>query len=1009
MCRGVQQNMMAGLYAVTLTVKHPYAGYAKGTQIRLKCSAKVTRDKVVETIRNFQRYGPWLEQQWHSPENMEKMAQAQSRKGSPLLGLVFSNYGAKYASAAKVTLEETVIPRGCRHTDAKMMFDIIHDNRVKDRNDHALQDVEQTCDAFKAHFDRKANRTECIQHFAFCLSFYTTMRNALLAVGRRTYRDRYEAAEERLSNVLKFLKRMLLGCADQRAALQKAIAECDIEFCQQMLVSQHMRKIVIPLSDLQATNKAAKLSNLPHWDMLFTMILLESTVFLRLQEIQALGPHGQPVELTTETIAQRMTPFRNTNSTEVPADQLGDAVARAASDGCFDVIPFCLETFTYIVVEIYDFPRVVRPGLAGSHNQTMDVAAFFKLATKCSVSTPAMFGAIRQDLLRNSQHHRPGFAVPFLLELDHVLREDTEDFSAVHQEQKCQLFISYFEGFNRQFPHGSFLNDSIYRLYSPLLEHGELRPLMTSLFEVIMRRVQAEPPHIVHLTSALSEQLNSDHPLKRDQLMQHIVLAFLASRPAVGTIPRSAEHRLEQYKRSILKIFELLQHSWTLDFGGKGEMIVNKVASDVAKLGSTHAAYGYGGEGGERLAVICEVIKDPNFRALVHSTTAAQARGQLDGSLDVVVDRLTLQSVFGKTVLTKILGELAPDDECFNLLPVVPTPAYPATYDVWLRICEQIGRNVSNQAPADRIASLRSLSDSGHQQMSTASRSGQVKQLACIIFYSTVLLGPILSAATFSEEDNPVWKNLIRIEHFPLISRAIEIFRQGLSHCEHPLAIQHLTPVMHVEAAVAGLRSAFETKDLSKGELIQLNEILRVDAAAGSVLGEQFQQKQINLVLIDVDNDLTKLRKAKQVVQFLGTLNVERGRDEQDIARVIAESEQCPIGEISSKADVFTKRYETGDDSLSEKLYGLVVHFQNNASVIFNATVETLRKSEGIGPGYPCDLDRAKEFMDQVDQQLRELLERKITVDKLRPILPALQNWYALPCFLAVCMLACMS
>ena len=77
LCRGVQQSMTAGFYAVTLTVRHPYAGYAQGKQIRLKCSAKVTRDKVVETIQNFQRHGPWLEQ---SEESRRKEAHRQARE-----------------------------------------------------------------------------------------------------------------------------------------------------------------------------------------------------------------------------------------------------------------------------------------------------------------------------------------------------------------------------------------------------------------------------------------------------------------------------------------------------------------------------------------------------------------------------------------------------------------------------------------------------------------------------------------------------------------------------------------------------------------------------------------------------------------------------------------------------------------------------------------------------------------------------------------------------------------
>ena len=990
MCRDMEERMTAGYSVVQLTVKHPHAGYQTGKQIRLKCKTEVTRAGVVSTIRNFQFYGPWLEQQWHSQE-ADRMAEAKSDRG--LFG-----WGAKYASAAKEILEKTVIPRGCRHADAVMMTAKIHDNRVKLRNDHALQDVAQTCDAFRAHFDRPENRDECIQRFAFCLFFYTAMREALHSVGRRGNYDKFDAAEERVDNVLKFLKRVLLDSADQRAALRKAVVESEIEFCQQLLLSKHTGKVVLPLSDLQATTKPAKLSGVPQWEMFFTMILLESTVFLRLQEMQAPGQHA---ELSVEQIVQRK-PFRNTTSTEVPACQLGDIVATAAAEGCFDIVPFCKDTFTYIVGSVYSFPRYVRPGVAtAGQAQTMDVAAFFELATKCSMATPEAFDAIRQDLLRYSKS-QADFTLPFLLELNRVLVRGAQGISAEHQRERDQLFVSYFEGFMSQYPRHSFLSDSIYNLYSPLLDSRELGDLMTSLFEAIMRRIQAEPPQLEHITGVLSEQLIPEHPLKSDQLMQHVLLDFFDSRPAAGTVPLSAEYRLAQYKRDLLRAFELLQHNWSLDFCGKGEMIVNKVASDVLTLGATNAAYDYGGEGGERLAVICEVIKDSNFRALVHSATGPQAYGQLDGSLDAVVDGLVLQNGFRKTVLKRLLGDLAPDDECLNWHPVLPAPALPAPYIVWLQICERLGRNVSDQAPVDRLKTLNLLAESGHEQVFVASTSGQTNQLACAMFYNAVLLGPVLIASTFSAHaDRPLWTNLIKGEYFSLVSRAVEIFRQGLNKCDHPLANQHLAPLGHVEAAIAGVRHAFQTKDLSMGVLMQLNEILLADATAGRVLG--IEQSQISIVLVGVADDLARLKEAKQVVQFLGTLNVERGRDEQEIGRVIAESERRATGEITSSAEEATQRYKTGEESLGDKLYGLVAHFQREKSVIFDATVDTLRKSEAICRGDPCSVERAKEFMDQVDKQLFELLAREITVDKLRPILPALQNWYASPRRLSCC------
>jgi hypothetical protein len=246
-----------------------------------------------------------------------------------------------------------------------------------------------------------------------------------------------------------------------------------------------------------------------------------------------------------------------------------------------------------------------------------------------------------------------------------------------------------------------------------------------------------------------------------------------------------------------------------------------------------------------------------------------------------------------------------------------------------------------------------------------------------------------------------LWTNLIKGEYFSLVSRAVEIFRQGLNKCDHPLANQHLAPLGHVEAAIAGVRHAFQTKDLSMGVLMQLNEILLADATAGRVLG--IEQSQISIVLVGVADDLARLKEAKQVVQFLGTLNVERGRDEQEFGRLIAESERRPTGEITSSAEEATQRYKTGEESLGDKLYGLVAHFQREKSVIFDATVDTLRKSEAICRGDPCSVERAKEFMDQVDKQLFELLAREITVDKLRPILPALQNWYASPRRLSFC------
>eukprot|EP01043_Picozoa_sp_COSAG02_P017652 COSAG02_NODE_804_length_16991_cov_2.687840_2_plen_1089_part_00 len=994
MYRDLLQGMDGSDYLVQLTVNQPHAGYKAGKTIQLKCQYHHTHTNVVVTIQNFQRYGPWLEQQLLSPGNTKK-------KG--WLDRIFDR--EEYQSTAKVTLEETVIPHGCRHADATMVIATIRDNRVKARYDHALQDVEQTCEALKKYFDRTENRDECIRQFAFCLFFYAAMREALQAIDQRGRRDKFEAAQEKLDDVLKFLKRVLLESTDSRAALRKALAECDIEYCQQMLLTKHMGKVVLPLSDLQVTSKPARLSRANDWEMFFTMLLLESTVLLRLQALQAPGPHGQLAGLAVEDIARRVKPFRNTVSTQVSADQLGDLVATAAAEGCFDIVRFCPETFAYIALKIYSFPTVVRP--ADGHAQTMDVAEFFELATKCNMATPEVLDAIRPELVRNSKG-RAEVALPFLLEFNRVLRRGVHDMSPELQRETDQLFVSYFEGF---MPRHDFLSDSIYNLYSPLLESGQVGDLMASLFEAIMQRVHAEPPQLVHITDVLSKQIVPDHPLKHDHLIQHLLLEFFASRP--GPVRRSAEYRLAQYQRDILKVLALLQHNWSLDFSGQGEMIVSKVASDVLQLRSTNAAYDYGGEGGERLAVICEVIKDPNFGTLVHSVAVPQAHGQVDGSLDAVIDRLEIRSVFTGPVLKKLLGNAAPADECVKWDQAVPSPALPTTYVVWQQICERLGRNVSAQPAVDRLKLLGSLATSGQEQIFYASTSGHPNLLACTMFYSTVLLSPILSAATFLQTDVPRWMNLIKGDYFPLISRAIEIFRQGMNKCEHPLAKQYLAPVADVEEAIGdgeyGMRNAFEKQDLSTGELQRLNEILQVDTiggATGRVVG--IEQREIIQVLHRVDADLKRLQQAKQVVQFLGTLNVERGRDEQDLARLIAESERRPIGDITLFARDFDEKYKTGVESLGDKLYGLVAHFQREKSVIFDATVDTLRKSEAIGIG-SCDVERAKEFMESVDKQLFDVLARTVTVDKLRPILPALQNWYALPPRLSYTRLLCMS
>ena len=263
-----------------LTVKNAHGPYKQGKVIHLRCTS-AGRDDVVKTIQNFQRYSAWLDEQWHSPQNMAKIAQAESTGGTSWFT------AAKYESVAKVTLEKTVIPRGCKYEDATKVYAAIHDNKDKGKTDCALQDVEQTCAAFRDHFDRKANRAECIQRFAFCLYFYTAMRETLQAIDGRLHRQLEVAAQERVEDVLKSLKRILLESADQRKALQAAIMECDLEYCSQMLVSplqNARREVLLPLSNLQASNKAVKLSVDKDWEMFFTMILLESAVFVRLQE-----------------------------------------------------------------------------------------------------------------------------------------------------------------------------------------------------------------------------------------------------------------------------------------------------------------------------------------------------------------------------------------------------------------------------------------------------------------------------------------------------------------------------------------------------------------------------------------------------------------------------------------------------------------------------------------------------------------------------------------------------
>jgi hypothetical protein len=978
---------------VVLTVKQPHSGYSKGETIRLKCKYEHTHTKAVDCILNFQQYGPWLEQQWHSPGNMEKIARGKSKAGTPILGLLFPAFEKKYESTAKVMLEETVIPRGCRHADATMVVAIIHDNQAKVRNDLALQDVAQTCEAFKAHFDRRANRDECIQQFAFCLFFYTEMRKALQAISQRAHLDKFEAAQQRLEDVLKFLKRVLLESTGQRAALRKALAECDIEFCQKMLLNKHTGKIVLPLSDLQATGKPARLSRANEWEMFFTMLLLEGTVFRRLQEVQASGPHGQLAELGVEDIARRIKPSQPlyTSTTYVSAGQLGDIVGAAAAEGCFDIVRFCRETFAYITLSIYSFPTVVRPGVAAEGcAQTMDVAEFFELAIKCSMATPEVLNAIRPNIVRNGKSR---MRAAFLLEFNRVLR-GPQDMSAERQRETDQLFVSYFEGFMLRH---NFLSDGIYNLYSPLLESGQLDYLMPLLFNAIMRRVHAEPPQLAHIVEVLdlSKEIAPDHPLKRDPLIHHV---FFASRPARGPVRRSAEYRLAQYKPDIVRVLELLQHNWSLDFSGKGEIIVGKVASDVLQLGTINDAY-------ERLAVICEVIKGPNFRALVHSTTDLKAQSQeeekmwhsfscqVDGSLDAIIDGLKVDR-FTAVVLEKLLGYSAPADEFIKWDRTVPSPVLPATYVVWQQICERLGRNVNEQPAATRLKILNLLVTSGR------TASGRPKLLACTMFYSAVLLRPILSASAFLQMDMRPWSNLIQGDYFPLISLTIEIFRQGMNTCEHPLADQHLTPLKNVEAAIAGMRNAFKKKDLSKGELQRVYEILQGDAtgAVGRVI--DMKQNDIEQLLGRVDADLDRLRVAQRVVQFLGTLNVERGGDEQKLARLIAESERCPMRDVMLYADEFDNKYRTGVESLGVKLYDLVAHFQCEKSVIFDATVDTLRRNS-IGQGVVCDVEWAKEFMDSVDSQLLKVLARTVTVDKLRPILPALQNWYVLPSSLA--------
>lgn len=969
---------------VLLTVKNPHPGYKKGKVIHLKCSGKYGQAAVVETVKNFQLYGAWLEDQWHSPQNMAKIAKAKSTAGTPILGLFLKEYAAKYDSAAKVTLEETVIPRGCKHADATKIFAFIHDNRVKGKMDCALQDVEQTCVAFRVHFDRPANRAECIKRFAFCLHFYKTMQETLQAIDAGMHYQMKQNATDRLGDVLKSLKRILLDSADQRKDLRAAFMECDVEYCSQMLVGGG-RRVLLPLSDLQATtNKAAKLSADKEWEMFFTMILLESTVFLRLQEVQYTDQQGRPVVFELEQISQRQTPLRGTASTKVASSHLGEIVAKATGDGCFDVLPFCAETFKFIVVTIYGFPKTARAGGVDGHQaQTIDIAAFFELATKCSVATTEMFDAVRLEMLKGDKFGST-FASSFLLELRRAQTEDAQATNETREREKRELFVLYFDGFMSH-----DLNINICNLYSPLLESGQMGDMMPSLFEAVMQRLQARPPQLADITRILDRQLDAGHPLKRDRLMQHILLDFFDSRPVAAA--RSGTYKLGQYKRDILRVFELLQASWSLDFGGKGQVIVSRVAFDLLEYGATAYAYQYGGEGGERLATLCEVIKDPNYCALVQSAVPQRPDDLVD-RLNNVVDGLTMQNAFKLVTLSKLLDELAPDDAAMTPVGAATAESLPATYVVWLRICERLGHRIAIATPADKLTGLKLLAESGHKQMFQASIAGggQTRQLACTMFYNLVLLGPTLRAATFTAEDAPKWTNLVRVDFFGLICRAVEIFRQGLHKCAHPLAVQHLVELTDVVAALAGLRGAFESKDLSLAELMQLKNIINADATVSGVL--RIEEAQINITLVGVADDVARLKEVKHVVQFLGTLNVERGRDEQDIARLIDDSQKVPTGEIGTSARDFIERYRTGYEGLGVKLYDLVIHFQREKSVIFDATVETLRKSEGVGVGDPCEVERAKELMEQVDKQLFALLARTITVDKLRPILPALRN-----------------
>ena len=76
-----------------------------------------------------------------------------------------------YTSPSKIAFER-VAKAGCQFADAASIYTPIQDNiRSKERK-NAFGDIEQTCEAFRKHFDRAAAAQEFAANFPFCLHFY---------------------------------------------------------------------------------------------------------------------------------------------------------------------------------------------------------------------------------------------------------------------------------------------------------------------------------------------------------------------------------------------------------------------------------------------------------------------------------------------------------------------------------------------------------------------------------------------------------------------------------------------------------------------------------------------------------------------------------------------------------------------------------------------------------------------------------------------------------------------